>query len=219
MSTEVSEVAYHEAGHAFVAADQGFRIIRVSIERNEIENRWDGQTERPRGACKVWGTENGKTFFDPDGPLKEIAVACAGFLAQAKHHACIGFKNVRFSDKIDFNSLLAWMKHPDPKSQYSFELSFIAIESGDFVEVSVQPRWFGGIDRGNFLEKLKQLQPLGNGLDNSVIEQLRSVITAFDHDKSWRTVSGIADSLIARYNTTGLLTEEEVIGLLKHKKV
>lgn len=219
MSIEVSEVAYHEAGHAFVAADQGFRIIRVSIERNESENRWDGQTERPKGAYKVWGNENGKKFFDPDGPLKEIAIACAGFLAQAKHHACIAVKNVRFSDQIDFNSLLAWMKHPDPQSQDSFELSFIATASGDSVQVSVQPRWFGGIDRGDFLGKLKQLQPLGNGLDKSVIEQLRSVITALDEDKNWRTVSGIADSLIARYNTNGLLTEEEVTGLLTHNKV
>jgi hypothetical protein len=219
MSIDVSEVAFHEAGHAIVAADQGFRLLRVSIARNESENRWDGQTERPNGTYQVWGTENGKMFFDPDGPLKEIAIACAGFLAQAKHHACVAANNVRFSDQIDFNSLLEWMKHPDPQSQNSFELPFIAIESGNPVQVPVQPRWFGGMDRGAFLGKLKQLQPLGKGLENCVIGQLRYVIGALDQDVSWRTVTGIANTLIERCDTKASLTEEEVAELIKRNKV
>lgn len=210
MSIEVSEVAYHEAGHAVIAMESGFAVRHVSIEKNEIENRWDGKTERPPGNYKVWGSENGRMYFDPTGPITEITIACAGFLAQAKHHALRCCTTVSYSPTNDLPKLLSWMKEDKPQEQAPFELLFTSSGGGGNSPISVYPRWFGGIDRGVLLRQIRELQPLGTQLDSELIEIIRNVMKKFDDLNTWGKVTQLAEALIARCDTRAELTETEV---------
>lgn len=196
MLNMISEVAFHEAGHAVMASIRGFNLVRVSIRWNTQEQRWDGATERPPSQYTLMGSENGQMYCDISGPLNEIAIACAGFLAQARH---VAGDEAQFGIDHDWDSLLLWMADRHPETQSVFPLSLATRSAETPRLVHVQPRWFGGIDRTVYLHQRDLIEgpPFGNTTNNHVKDAILEVMTQFDQDPVWTKVSTVANALIS----------------------
>jgi hypothetical protein len=212
MDIEIAEVAYHEAGHAVIAMELGFAVRQVRIEKNDLDNRWDGKMERDTGKCRLsqWYDLKANTSrFEFEGIKKDLAVVCAGFLAQAKHHALQQYSATRFSTTCNNGTLLNWMKGDNPEL-VSVDVWFKSVDGNEDFSVKADPRWFGGKDRGTFRQRMQQLAPLGDELDNELGDIVRSVIEFLDSEQIWNKVTRIAEALIANCSTSAVLLEDEI---------
>ena len=217
MSIEVREVAYHEAGHAGIAIQLGFKVEEIRICRSESEGRWYGQNKRPPGSYLLatkFDMVNKTRTFEFDGLKKELSIDCGGFLAQAKHHALQHCRSARFSTQNDITWIVAWMKDVRPETQANLELRFTSDKDGEDFVVFVHPRWFGGVDRGVFLRGVTELMPLGSDADGEIGKIVKSVMNALDSPQLWDKVCRIADGLIANCINSGSIDTEEINRIL-----
>lgn len=216
MNKQVIEAAYHEAGHAVVAIKHGFTVLSVAIRRNVAENRWDGETRRPPGRYALEGTERGRFFIDISGPLREIAIACAGFLAQAKCHAIPQSPALKFSREQQWESLHTWMGDPSPESLEPFQLQFQSPAA--IVPLAVQARWFGGRDRTVYFHETSVIMktPMGKDMNELFIETIHETMDILDSEGQWANVTTLADALTARCDErSATIGKEEIAQLLE----
>jgi hypothetical protein len=216
ITESIAEVAYHEAGHAVIAALLESSIVRVTIQRTAGEGQWDGATERLPKQVEFEGQEGGRLFVDPSGPLNEIAVAWAGCLAQARFVALRGAEPTSFSREQDWQSLFAWMNDRSPETQEPYPLRFTDNKAGA-LQVEIRPRWFGGKDRSVFLASFNTLNqhPL---IRPQLMRLLRETLveTMDGLETGWDTVARVADALIGKCDgTAASLSSKEFQELLQ----
>ncbi len=206
---DIHEVAFHEAGHAIIASQLGFRILRVSITKNDFMGRWDGATERPPGQYLIDGVENGRRYLDITGPLNEITITIAGFLAQARYVASTCSNSAQFSQDQDWSLLFNWMYDRHPEKQRPYPLRFTDAETFFQVIVDVQPRWFGGMDRSIYIREYGVIAgtPLGTNMNDYLTETIQYIMNEYNRACVWAKVACVANTLVDRCDGTSASLE------------